>query len=77
MYIKVEFQTLGGFLLLLVLNLNLDSTFKKFIFTWFSESLLKGIKSVLIYLKSSHKIFQFLSWLFGYVERTAWLERQG
>ena len=23
------------------------------------------------------KIFKFLSWLFGHVEKTAWLERQG
>ena len=23
------------------------------------------------------KIFKFLSWAFGYVEKTAWLERQG
>ena len=32
-------------------------------------------KCFLFHLKSSFKIFKFLSWLFGHVGKTAWLEK--
>ena len=48
---------------------------------YFIESPLKMTKSNLFYfiLKAHfvHKTFKILSWLFGHVRKTAWLERQG
>ena len=46
----------------------------------FVESPFKMIKNVSYFnLKALFvlKIFKFLSWLFGQVEKTAWLERKG
>ena len=46
----------------------------------FIESLLKMMKNAFYFILKALfvlKIFKFLSWLFGHVEKTAWLEREG
>ena len=61
------------------LVLKLDSHLpKKIIFICFNESPLKMIKNAFYFIWKAlfvSKIFKFLSWIFGYVENTAWLER--
>ena len=45
---------------------------------WVSENPLKMMKNAFYFTLKPHfvlKIFKFLSWLFGHVEKTAWLER--
>ena len=47
---------------------------------WFIESALKMTKNAFCFIIKACfvlKIFAFLSWLFGHVEKTAWLERSG
>ena len=44
----------------------------------FIERSLKMMKNAFYFILKAlfvHKIFKFLSWLFGHVEKTAWLER--
>ena len=46
----------------------------------FIESLLKMTKNAFCFILNALfvlKIFKFLSWLFGHVEKTAWLEGEG
>ena len=46
----------------------------------FIESPLKMIKNAFYFILkalSFLKIFKFLSWVFGHIEKTAWLKRQG
>ena len=53
---------------------------KKICVICFIESSFKRIKNafnLILKALSLFKIFKFLSWLFGDVEKTAWLERQG
>ena len=59
-------------------NLKSDSHLPKKIFLFASMIAFKNDeKCFLSYLKNffRSKIFKFLSWLFGHVEKTAWLER--
>ena len=58
------------------LGLKSDSHLPKNCFICFNESLLRVMKNV--FLKSSfcsQDIQVFMSWLFGHVEKMAWLER--
>ena len=52
---------------------------KKLFFICFNDSPSKMMKNAYFFLKALFvfKIFKFLSWLSGHVEKTAWLERQG
>ena len=48
-------------------------------FNWFNKSPLKMMKNAFcFFLKALFflKMLGFLSWLFGWVEKTSWLERQ-
>ena len=50
----------------------------KFLFVCFNDSPSKMSKNAFYFILKSLfvlKIFKFLSWLFGHVEKTAWLER--
>ena len=50
---------------------------KKICFICFNESPLKLMKNAFYFILNTLlvlKIFKFLSWLFGHVEKTAWLE---
>ena len=50
---------------------------KKFLFICFNESPLKIMKNVFYFILKALfvlKIFRILSWHFGHVENTAWLE---
>ena len=50
----------------------------KIIIIYFNESPLKMMKNAFYFIlkiELSFKIFKFLSWHFGYVVKTAWLER--
>ena len=50
------------------------------IFICFNESPLKMVKNAFCFLVKALfvlKIFKFWPWLFGHVEKTAWLERYG
>ena len=53
------------------------SSSKKPVFACVTESPLKSMKNAYFVLKALFvlKIFEFLSWLFGHIEKTAWLER--
>ena len=56
-------------------TLSLKNTY---FFIYFIESLLKMIKNAFCFILQALfvlKIFNFLSWLSGHVEKTAWLER--
>ena len=61
-----------------VLSLKLDSDFpKKFCFICFIESSFKMMKNAFYLILKALlvlKILKFLSWLFGHVEKTVWLE---
>ena len=65
----------------LKLNVNVRlSTFKKEILIYFNDSLSKIMKNAFYFILKALfvlKIFKFLSLLFGYIEKTVWLERQG
>ena len=65
----------------LIEKLNVElSPSKKICVLCLIESPLKMIKNVFYFILKALfvlKIFKFLSWLFGHVGKTAWLERQG
>ena len=45
----------------------------------FIESPLKKMKNAFYFIVKAYfvlKIFKFLSWIFGHVEKTAWVDRQ-
>ena len=51
---------------------------KKICVTCFHESLLKMMKNAFYFMLKALfilKVFKFLSWYFGHVGKTAWLER--
>ena len=56
-----------------------DSNFvRKILFIRFNESPLKTMENAFYFILKALfvlEIFKFLSWLFGHVERMAWLER--
>ena len=52
---------------------------KKICFIYFIKSPLEMMKNGFYFILKAllvHKIFKFLSWLFGHTEKTAWLKRQ-
>ena len=56
------------------------SSSKNVFFIFFNDSHSKMMKNVFYFILKALfvlKTFNFLSWLFGYVEKTAWLERKG
>ena len=56
----------------------LFDAFQKYCFICFNESLLKVIKNAFYFtLKALFVLKIFLSWIFGHVEKTAWLKRYG
>ena len=51
---------------------------KKIVFIYFNDSPLKIIRKAFYFILKALfvlKIFKFLSWLFGHVDKTAWLEK--
>ena len=55
-----------------------DSHLQKFFFICFNDSPSKMMKNAFYFILKALfvlKIFKFLSWVFGHVEKTAWLER--
>ena len=53
---------------------------KKICFVCFNEGPFKTMKNAFYFIWKALfilKVFKFLSWLFGHVEKTAWLERSG
>ena len=53
-------------------------TFQKMFFTCFNDSPSKMMKNAFCFILKTLfvlRIFKFLPWLFGHVEKTAWLER--
>ena len=56
------------------------SPYKKKIFIWLNDSPSKMMKNVFYFILKALfvlKIFKFLSWRFGHVEKAVWSERQG
>ena len=60
----------------------LSLTYLKQVFEYFCDESWKGfhemMKNALYFIRKTFfvlKVFKLLSWLFGYVEKTAWLER--
>ena len=65
--------------LISILMLKSDSHLQKKII-FFIKSPLKLVKNTFYFILKAFlvlKIFKFLSWLFGYVEKTAWLKSSG
>ena len=59
-------------------SLKSDSHFSKHCFICFDESPFKMMKNAFCFILkalSVLKIFRFLSWLVGHIEKTAWLQR--
>ena len=55
------------------------STSKNICFVFFSESSLKTMKNAFYFIWKALfvlRIFKFLLWYFGHIEKAAWLERQ-
>ena len=77
----LNYLDIFNYLILYPLELKSDSHLpKKICFICFNESLLKMVKNAFYFVLKALfvlKIFKFLSWLFGHVEKTAWLEIQG
>ena len=62
----------------MVATLKLGSHRRKKVFICFNDSPSKIMKNAFYFILKALfvlKIFKFLSWLFGHVEKTAWLER--
>ena len=59
-------------------NVWLSPSKKGFFFVFFNDSFPKMMENAFYFILKALfvlKIFKFLSWLFGHVEKTAWLER--